>query len=398
MTVMDRRLRRFAASASLAMSIFTSSLMGQPPPSRPATGGVAEALERPQGVEDFRQLRGHSGSHVLSFDSISNGRRLVSSGRDRTLTIWDWATGREERTLCDPNDRLRGTFPSHVVFSADGRRVASAGPDLRRDAGDGFRIHGVYEGTSVKVWDVETGRMIGSFGGLESLPLGVALNRDGTVVTACDGKLHFKTWDCDSGREIASHKGTSRGKDFHPSWCEWASCKGSRFAINSSLDSNLVPDYLYSYDASNGKERIISPSQREGIGFGRMAFTGDGRRIVIVSYGRGETKELVEIDFDSGTEVRRVPLPPGGGITSLTLSPDERFVSLGDRDGRVSVFHRGSGYQVQSIVWQDAGTIRLIDFTGRGLRILSGGGSEMRMDGSLEQGLKVWDVDVSFSP
>jgi hypothetical protein len=64
-----------------------------------------------------------------------DGKRLASAGWDRTVKVWDAATGQQAHTLKGHTDGVCG-----VSFSPDGKRLASAGDK------------------TVKVWDAATGQ------------------------------------------------------------------------------------------------------------------------------------------------------------------------------------------------------------------------------------------------
>ena len=57
----------------------------------------------------------------------ADGRLAVSASSDKTLKVWDLASGRELRTLEGHSEGVRG-----VAVSADGRLAVSASRRTRR--------------------------------------------------------------------------------------------------------------------------------------------------------------------------------------------------------------------------------------------------------------------------
>ena len=73
--------------------------------------------------EEVMTLRGHEGA-VMSVAFSPNGTRVVSGSDERTIKLWDAASGEEVATLRGHQDRV-----TSVAFSSDGMRVASGSSD-----------------------------------------------------------------------------------------------------------------------------------------------------------------------------------------------------------------------------------------------------------------------------
>ena len=83
-------------------------------------------------------IRGHNG--ILRRVAFSPDSQLLATASvDKTVKLWDAATGNEIETL-----RGHSGYVFSVAFSPDGQRLASAG---------GYRTHG-----EVKIWDTTAWR------------------------------------------------------------------------------------------------------------------------------------------------------------------------------------------------------------------------------------------------
>ena len=78
-----------------------------------------------------------------------DGRLILSAGIDKTARLWDVDSGKEIRRFLGHAVPVRS-----VAFSADGQRVLSGGGRLRQRGEHWF--------DKVRLWEVESGREVGS--------------------------------------------------------------------------------------------------------------------------------------------------------------------------------------------------------------------------------------------
>jgi hypothetical protein len=140
-------------------------------------------------------LKGHTGTvNCVSFSP--DGKMLVSGSKDKTIKLWDVATGKELATLKGHTSSV-----NCVVFSPDGKTVAS-GSDQ-----------------TIKLWDVATSKELAKLwnaptekerANVKTLDYAASLFAPYFVVFSPDGKTLFagcqldgltKQWDIATGKE-----------------------------------------------------------------------------------------------------------------------------------------------------------------------------------------------------
>jgi WD40 repeat protein len=139
-------------------------------------------------------LQGHR-RFVNSVAYSPDGKRLATLSRDNTVKVWDAQTGQELLTL------TAGAIGSGcVVFSPDSKRLASS----NKLSGDIIAPPGAGE---VKVWDAQTGEELLTFKGHTSHISSIVFSPDGKRVASADWWNNLvKVWDSYTGEELLKLK------------------------------------------------------------------------------------------------------------------------------------------------------------------------------------------------
>ena len=177
------------------------------------------------GGPEIRRFEGHT-DWVSAVAFSPDGRHIISGSSDKTLWLWERASGREVRRFeynrivaLSPNGRLfvsrsadktlrlweapsgreLARFEGHtdlvtIAFSPDDRHIASGAGSSGDD-------------NTVRLWDAASGREVRRFEGHTSWVEALAFSPDGRHIVSGSWDKTLRLWETASGREVRRFEG-----------------------------------------------------------------------------------------------------------------------------------------------------------------------------------------------
>ena len=249
-------------------------------------------IEKPQ-----RQLFEGDGHTSYVTGIVRHNDRLISSGYDRRLVLWDL-----------PNRKMLSSIEAHdkwirrMILSPDGSRIITVADDMR-----------------CRVWDRENGQQIADFSDHElqtphhypSMLYAVAISPDGTQIATGDRIGHVAIWDATTFRKIGQ----------------------------------LETPTMYTWDPQRRRHSIG--------GIRSLAFSPDGKRLAVGGMGQVgnidhlQGKSRIEVfDWESGERLQELEDDKRKGLVeAIVWHPDAKWflAAGGDHKGFITIYESESG-------------------------------------------------------
>ncbi|XHF98690.1 hypothetical protein AWENTII_002232 [Aspergillus wentii] len=247
-------------------------------------------------------LAGHSGSvYALAFSP--NGKQIASGSDDKTIKIWDAATGDLQRTITTYSD------PAYAMaFSQDSKQI----------------ISGSYNGV-IRLWDTITGNL------QRTLPAG-HLSRVNAFAFLPDSKhitsagtfgQTFKIWDTAIGNQKKILAGCSNkvyAMAFSPD--------SEQIASSASADNGTIK----LWDAATGDlQRTLAGHSYE---VHAVAFSQDSKRIA----SAGAFDRTIKLWDTTTYSVQKKLADHSTWIYSIAFSADGKQIASGSSDGTIKLW------------------------------------------------------------
>jgi len=333
-----------------------------------ACDGSEIKLYDPASGSELRALTGHP-ADVTAIVFSADGRYIASGGVDGSVIIWEAAGGSIHARLAGHTATIEG-----LAFSPDGQWLVTAGDD-----------------DALNLWNVATGDLLHDYSDFTAEVGGPAFSPDGSLLAFTDGTVHVwqLTFTTENGsttvanREIYNIPGAA-SETFSPDGTQLAGISGTQIKI---------------WDAATGRELRSLVGHTDWV-MG-IAYSPDGRSLASTSLD-GTAKIW---DLGPGDEVLAVRGSVTNYGTRVVYSPDGRLFATNGGDGSATLWDALTGMPRLVLRGHDQEVLSL-SFSADGKRLATGSFDTTAIVWDTATGRKLLTLsghtsavrDVAFSP
>ena len=288
---------------------------------------------------ELRTIQGHT-APIYRVISSPNGRAIATAGIDKTVRIWERATGQLLHTLTGHTGPVLS-----VAFSSDGRLLASAGVDK-----------------VIKIWDADSGQERATLIGHEAAVRSLAFHPTLHALASGSADNSIRFWDLKTKQStlLTGHAGSIQALAFSPQ---------THALYSASADGRILVWDCGTGQAKSQFAKLPAPLQN-------FSLSGDG--LYLAATGSDRQTHV----WRTGTGEQSAILPMADLPNSIALSPNGDSLAAAHNDGMVHVWQVANGRE-NLVLRGHSGPVMGVNYSEDGWQLLTAGA---------DQTLKVWDA------
>jgi WD40 repeat protein len=249
---------------------------------------------------------------IMAAEFSKDGKLLASAAKDRTVRIWDVKSRKERHVL-----RHSGWVRS-VSFSPDGKILACGTSAPLDEKG---RLRG-----EIRLWDVESGKVLRSLKGHSAVVTCVAFTPDGKILASTGQDGTVRLWDPTTGDQLAKLEGHSELVTSVAFTADGKTLISQELHLDN--EDTLVATIIW--DVASRKERSTYKIRKDVL---FLAATTDGKLLGLVC------KDKIVRFFDVGEQKERSHhVLHTSGTLCMTFSNDGKTLASAGMDKTVKLW------------------------------------------------------------
>ncbi len=301
--------------------------------------------------------------HTKTVKSVAfhpDGKSVLSGSEDSTLRLWDIETGKEVRRFTGHTESVNS-----VAVSPDGRFALSGSSDK-----------------SLRLWDIETGKELRRFIGHTKTVNSIVFSPDGHQVLSGSDDQSVRLWDITTGEELqqfSEHTSQVRSVIFSPDGQTIVS--GSYYAGQICWWKTDTGEKIYCQEL----DYIVGATH----GVHNLAFSPDHQEILVGLGGYPGGVNIILWDLPNKRFLQTFKGFASGA--SVAFTPDGRTILSGSYDNKLRLWQNWIGVPSHRQFTGDE-ILQFAGHTGKVMSIALSPDGRTALSGSADQTLRLWEL------